>query len=166
MPTIIGSREIFAFDFDPEPAPHGLQRVDIWVAGIRLTCDDNSPYMPQFWDSVESTLCHVLSGRGLVLTDHSLTVEELHRRAANQEDGYERHRFMYWGPTTDNISSFIFLRDGNATITFEFWRESDVPREQLVTVFSVTLPKLDLMWIILQFLNTVPWRPESYLGLK
>jgi hypothetical protein len=45
-------------------------------------------------------------------------------RMSRLEDDYGQFRpFTHWGPTTDNVLTFMFRDGGHLLITFEFWRE-------------------------------------------
>jgi hypothetical protein len=55
-----------------------------------------------------------------------------------------------WGPTTDNVQSFLFRRGPDAVITFEFCRESHPRPEEVGQVFVAQLPERELLRVLHQ----------------
>ncbi|MEV4943853.1 hypothetical protein [Streptomyces zaomyceticus] len=131
MNAALGDRSRFAVEVG-EPTVQ-LCRVDLWVAGEWLTCDDNTAFVPQFRSDVLDTVTWLRSGGGSPLPFDGSSPVAAHRRlvlrarSGDETDAdYElRSRFqtLRWGPTTDNVTACLF-RDGDClVITCEFWRE-------------------------------------------
>jgi hypothetical protein len=108
-----------------------LRRVDLWAVGQWLTCDDNMAFIRQFRKAVAETADWLRTGHGAALPFAGLTAADAHRRlvAGTGREGKDdalRRRFRFldrWGPTTDNVTAFLF-RDGEPLeITWQFWRE-------------------------------------------
>ncbi|WP_460362113.1 hypothetical protein [Actinocorallia lasiicapitis] len=95
-----------------------LWRVDLWVADQRLTCDDNMALAKQFRHYVASTAVWVRSGEVPTRPFAGLSPGAIHRRLhagiMDGEQEYEQFGFFHrwgWGPTTDNVTAFLW-RDG------------------------------------------------------
>ena len=143
-----GGRARFAIEPGPllsgEPTT-GVRVVQLWAAGRELCCDDNHAFVPQFSMSVEATITWLLSDHDLSFPYPELSPEENHRRSrAGEHEERSRHVFMNWGPTTDNLCSFLFRRRADVVITFEFWREARPRPEEIGRVFVVELPEREL----------------------
>jgi len=120
--------------------------VDIWAAGVELTCDDNAAFVPQFCHAVEATVTWLLSELNLNLPYPELSPEGNHRRLHEGEwHDLRSYRFMDWGPTTDNVLSFIFSRGTDMLITFEFLRETHPRSEEIGKVFVAEMPERQLL---------------------
>lgn len=134
---IIGDTHQFAFEIGDylEDIP-SLRRVDIWAGGRRLCLDDDSVYVPQFIASLEDELgeTHEVGRFNDYLRGKS--PEEMARFVISTRDEespnydlcddtlYPTYRVLDLGPTTDNISAFLF-RDGNrAHLVYSLWREA------------------------------------------
>jgi len=144
-----GDRERFAIEpgrvLDGTPT-NGVRVVELWAAGRELSCDDNHAYVPQFCESVESTITWLLSEHDRSLPAPDLSPEENHRRV-RETRYHDRIRFVFmdWGPTTDNLRSFLFRRGLDAVITFEFPRETHPRRDEIGRVFVAELPERQLL---------------------
>ena len=144
-----GDRERFAI----EPgqvlqgtATTGLRVVELWAAGREVCCDDDHAFVPQFCMSVEATITWLLSDHDRSFPHPELSPEGNHRRL--QDGEYEdrcRYFFMDWGPTTDNVASYLFRRGADAVITFEFWRPTHPRPDELGRVFVAELPERELL---------------------
>ncbi|GAA4909307.1 hypothetical protein LX16_2905 [Stackebrandtia albiflava] len=125
MDTLFGDRRGFSAEIGEGDQ---LRRVDLWAAGIRLTCDDNTVYVPQFRRSVADTADRLRSGSGLPRPFPGQDPAGNHRRLvrmAAHDDGsalYQRFATMHWGPTTDNVTALLFRDGDHVTLTFGFWR--------------------------------------------
>jgi hypothetical protein len=144
-----GDREQFAIELGQvqQGTPTtGIRVVELWAAGRDLCCDDNHAFVPQFCMSVEGTITGLLSDRDRSFPCPELSPEENHRRLQVAEYGVSsRYFFMDWGPTTDNLASYLFRRDSVAVITFEFWRPAHPRPDELGRVFVVELPERALL---------------------
>ncbi|WP_448321049.1 hypothetical protein [Streptomyces sp. CO7] len=147
MHTLLGDKSLFAAEVG-EPGP--LCRVDLWAAGRWLTCGDNMVYVPQFRHDVLDAAAWLRSGGGSPLPFDGWSATAAHRRlrqlaGEESEAGYRMHsrfRFLDWGPTTDNVTAYLFRHGGHLVITAEFWREDHLLRhpEDVGAVFVVELP--------------------------
>ena len=105
----------------------GLRRVDIWVAGQWLTCDDNMAYVPQFRLSVQRDLARLDSVAPAPFP--GLPPAAIHQQLLTDDDGLgEQWWFLHWGPTTDNVLAYLFRDGDRLVITMEFWREEHLRR--------------------------------------
>lgn len=147
----IGDAQQFCLEIEPiEDDPRG-RVVDIWAAGHLLTCDGNRVYVPQFCHDVEAVISWLLSEPDLRLPFPELSPQENHRRiqAADLSEG-RSHRFLAWGPTTDNLRCFIFSRGSDMLITFEFWRESHSRPSELGQIYLVEISERKLLLLLHQ----------------
>ena len=129
----------------------GIRVVRLWAAGRELSCDDHHVFVPQFYRALEADIPSDIpySSRDLPYPDSS--PEENHQcvRASGYE-AHSRYRFMFWGPTTDNLISYRFTRASNSILTFEFWRDTHVLAEEIGRVFVSELPTQELSSILRQ----------------
>ncbi|MFD3557319.1 hypothetical protein ACFWWA_35245 [Streptomyces goshikiensis] len=129
MKVLLGDKFRFAAEVG---VPGPLCRVDLWAAGRRLTCDDNMAYVPQFRRDVLNAAAWLRSGGGSPLPFAGLSAEATHRRLmqrAGDDDEPEvayrlrgRFQVLLWGPTTDNVTAYLFRQEDRLVITLEFWR--------------------------------------------
>lgn len=161
MVSALGNKQRFAAevgeycDGDPQ-----LRRVDLWAAGIWLTCDDNAAFVPQFRMSVEGTVDWLRSGCDLTMPFPGLSPEEVHRRLLDVDDGSrERFWFPMWGPTTDNVTGHLFRVGDRLVIPFEFWRPTHPRPDELGRVFVAELPEAELLRALDQMLAALSVRP-------
>ncbi|MFF6839788.1 hypothetical protein ACFY8X_13450 [Streptomyces tanashiensis] len=148
MSVVLGNRLGFAAEVG-RPGP--LCRVDLWAAGKWLTCDDNMAYVPQFRRDVLDAAAWLRSGEGSPLPFADLSAEATHRRLTQragddepEADRLLRGRFqaLLWGPTTDNVTAYLFRDKDHLVITLEFWREEHRRShpEDAGAVFVVEIP--------------------------
>jgi hypothetical protein len=141
-----------------------LRRVDVWAAGIWLTCDDNIVNVPHF----VGCLTHAVDGllvdptyRRLVRPYPELSVEDNSRRlrAEAEEDNTDllAYLFMDWGPTADNVTMLLFREGGTAYLPFAFWRPEHHKPSQLGQVFVATLPERELALVLHQAAWFIMW---------
>ncbi|WP_103890105.1 hypothetical protein [Actinacidiphila yanglinensis] len=131
MTTILGDKHTFAIEVGEWD--HELCRVDIWAAGIWLTCDDNMAFARQFRRDVLDTAAWLRSGMASALPFDGLSPQAAHRRLmlrAGTDDESEadfefrsRFRVMNWGPTTDNVTAHHFQDQDSSLITLQFRRD-------------------------------------------
>ena len=148
-----GSRDTFAFEISSLDPHADIRVVDVFAAGIHLTCDDNTVYVPQFLGSLTLDLDRLIAPRDDrrdTLPYPDLSPMENHSQllavAEDDNSDYLFHRFMDWGPTADNVS-MTFFRDANTVVLpFNFWRESHHDHGQLGQVFvaNVAIEELRL----------------------
>lgn len=156
MNVVLGDKLRFAAEVG-EPGP--LCRVDLWASGKWLTCDDNMAYVPQFRRDVLDAAAWLRSGEGSPLPFAGLSAEATHRRltqrAGDDESEAEyqlrgRFRVLLWGPTTDNVTAYLFREEDRLVITLEFWREEHLLShpEDAGAVFVVEIPAEELIGIL------------------
>jgi hypothetical protein len=129
------------------------RRVDVWAAGVWLTCDDNTVYVPHFAGCLQHAVGSLLAdptclrlGRlypGLSITDN-------YRRLRAEEDNsdYLAFRFMDWGPTADNVGMLLFREGGTAFLPFAFRRPDHHEPSELGQVFVAELPERELAAVL------------------
>ncbi|MFJ4343176.1 hypothetical protein [Streptomyces sp. NPDC088915] len=157
MNVVLGDKSRFAAEVG-EPGP--LCRVDLWMAGKWLTCDDNMAYVPQFRRDVLDTAAWLRSGEGSSLPFAGFSAEATHRRLrqhAGDDDESEadyqlrsRFRFLLWGPTTDNVMAYLFREEDRLVITLDFWREEHLVShpEDAGAVFGIEIPAEEFIGIL------------------
>ncbi|MEV7558630.1 hypothetical protein [Streptomyces sp. NPDC089795] len=157
MNVVLGDKSRFAAEIG-ESGP--LRRVDLWAAGKWLTCDDNMAYVPQFRRDVLNAVAWLRSGEGAPLPYAGLSAEATHRRFgrhAGNDDGSEadsrlsgRFRSLLWGPTTDNVTAYLFREEDHLVITLEFWREEHLAGhpEDAGAVFVAEIPVEEFVGIL------------------
>ncbi|MFD0692435.1 hypothetical protein [Actinomadura fibrosa] len=129
MAGLLGDKHRFAVEVGSWDGS-ALRRVDLWVADQWVTCEDNMVFVQQFRHDVARTAAGVRSGDIPGPPFIGLSPAAAHwRLLAEIRDGEqecERFRFFGrwgWGPTTDNVTSFLWRDDDRLVITLEFWRE-------------------------------------------
>ncbi len=55
---------------------------------------------------------------------------------------------MHWGPTTDNLTTFLFELDGQMAITTEFWCPDHEPRAEIGVPFVAKLDRAELLDVL------------------
>ncbi|MFF7205503.1 hypothetical protein [Streptomyces sp. NPDC008141] len=159
MSVVLGDKSKFAVEVGE---PGQLRRVDLWAAGVWLTCDDNVAFVPQFRRDVSETAAWLRTAGGSPLPFAGLDPKAVHQRLmlgsqadeeAETEAGYElRSQFhaLCWGPTTDNVTAHLFRDAGRVVITWDFWREEHLLShpEHAGQVFVVEIPAEELMRIL------------------
>jgi uncharacterized protein (TIGR02996 family) len=139
----LGDRARFAFRIGLADQQYREQRVvQIWAAGIELTCDDDKVYVPAYSYAMSSASTKIAYRPALPYPEldpaenhrwiHVLDGDLAHQR--------ERHGWLHCGPTTDNITSYLFGDGDDAIFTFAFWRSEHPRPHELGQVFVVRLP--------------------------
>lgn len=148
--TILGDKHKFATEVGEWD--HELCRVDIWAAGIWLTCDDNMAFGRQFRRHVLDTAEWLRTGTASVLPFDDPSPQAAHRRlmlraGADDESEAEfelrsRFRILDWGPTTDNVTAHHFRDQDSSLVTLQFWRNAHLLRhpEHAGEVFLAKIP--------------------------
>ncbi|MEU9421006.1 hypothetical protein [Streptomyces sp. NPDC048272] len=157
MNVVLGDKLRFAAEVG-EAGP--LCQVDLWAAGRWLTCDDNVAYVPQFRRDVLDTAAWLRSGKGFPLPFAGVSAEATHRQLmhrAGDDDEPEadyrlrsRFRVFLWGPTTDNVTAYLFREEDRLMITLGFWREEHLINhpEDAGAVFVVKIPAEEFIRIL------------------
>ena len=143
-----GLRSQFAFAIGAvNPQNPRLREVDIFLAGIWLTCEDDYAFVPAFAYALERTIDWVLGNKFPSSPYPQLSPDELHRRLAIESDGGAG--FLNWGPTTDNFKSFAYRDAQTVHITASFYNGRNHPRpEELNRVFHTESPERELLLIL------------------
>ena len=124
---LLGSRERFALQIGGRA--EGLRRVDAWVAGQWLTCDDNMAYVPQLRRCLQRDRIRLESAEIPPSPFPGLSPPAVHRRLLAGDDGPRAQWcFLEWGPTTDNVLAHVFRESGYLVITVEFCRDEHLQR--------------------------------------
>lgn len=156
---LIGDKRYFAFEIGDITQTNVLIPIDTWLNNTRLTVDDNMAYLPQYYNDLKNTILrdYTLDKFGDYLEGRSpeeahgfisSTRDEGSENCAIEDDQiYPYYRFMDWGPTTDNIMSFMFPVETGLCVTYEFWGDSEydglerkvnyiiLQKEQIIPVF-------------------------------
>ncbi len=156
MTGLLGDKDRFAAEVGDWDGP-ALRRVDLWIADQWLTCDDNMAFVKQFRRSVARTAVWLRSGDIPTRPFADLSPAAAHRRLlagiTNGEQEYEPFGFFHrwgWGPTTDNVTAFLWLDEDRLVITSEFWREVHLLKhpEHVGTVFVAELQAAEFAGIL------------------
>ncbi|MBK3544854.1 hypothetical protein JHN56_17545 [Streptomyces sp. MBT60] len=125
-------------------------------------------YVPQFRRDVLDTAAWLRSGEGSPLPFAGLSAEATHlhlMQRAGDDDGPEadyqlrgRFRVLLWGPTTDNVTVYLFREEERLVITLSFWRKKhllshpedagavcvvEIPAEEFVGILEGIAAALD-----------------------
>jgi hypothetical protein len=141
------------------------RRVDVWAAGIWLTCDDNSVYVPFFAGRLQRAVGSLLvdpTYRRLGRPYPELSIEDNYRRlrAEAEEDNtdYRAYGFMDdWGPTADNVGMLLFREGGTAYLPFAFLRPDHHDPSELGRVFVAELPERELALVLHEAAWGIMW---------
>jgi hypothetical protein len=170
---LVGDKGRFAVELGDEWWGDALRRVDLWVAGQWLTCEDDWWYVPSSGLAVGRAAEWVRAGGVPVLPFEGLSAAEAHRRLVSEDgDLYSRHRVFDWGPTTDNVIAFAFGGGSGerVAITVEFWREEHLQQhpEHVGQVFVAELDVAEFAAALEGFaavLEREPTRPAGAVDL-
>ncbi|NRQ33583.1 hypothetical protein HII36_17255 [Nonomuraea sp. NN258] len=152
MAGLLGDKRRFAVEVGPWDGS-AMRRVDLWIADQWVTCEDNMVFVPQFRHCVARTV----AAEGQAPPFAGLSPAAVHRRLlagiGDGEQECERFGFFHrwgWGPTTDNVTSFLWRDGGHLVITLEFWREGHLLThpEHAGTVFVAELPVAEFVGIL------------------
>ena len=129
------------------------RRVDVWAAGVWLTCDDNNASVPFFAGRLQCAVGSLLvdpTYRRLGMPYPELPVAENFRRLRAEDDNtdYLAYLFMDWGPTADNVSMLLFREGGTAYLPFAFHRPDHHDPSGLGRVFVAELPERELARVL------------------
>ncbi|MFE2915827.1 hypothetical protein ACFXI0_11250 [Kitasatospora indigofera] len=155
---VLGDKHRFAVEVGE--GGQALRPVDLWAAGKWLTCDDNMAFVGQFRRAVLETADRLRSGGGSPLPFGTLSPEATHRRLtllAGADDGTggdyafrSRFRVLAWGPTTDNVTAYLFRVGDRSVLTVQFWRKDHLAEhpEDADAVFVAELPTAEFAGIL------------------
>ena len=102
------------------PTSPTQRMVQIWAAGIALTCDNDKVQPDWFAAALQPTAQQIARRDPLPFPELDLVAT--HQRL---DDGHELRDHCRWlklGPTTDNVHAFLFHEAGDALVSFAFWR--------------------------------------------
>ncbi|MEU1680685.1 hypothetical protein ABZ422_16535 [Micromonospora zamorensis] len=139
MTRCFGDRATFAVEIGKIES-HALRVVDLWLAGKRLTVDDNSAFVPFFLRIMRSTAAEVRRRDVKPCPFPGRAPEQIFRLLhADDTEFREQFRFMQWGETVDNLSKYAYL-DDDLVIVFQFWRATHPFPKDLGKVFVAKIP--------------------------
>ena len=157
MTLFFGDKRRFAAEVG-DPAGPALRRVDLWAADQWLTCDDNMAFVPQFRTAVADSAARLRAGRGGRSPFAGVSAIAAHRRliagsGEEEHDDLLRRRFRIfdrWGPTTDNLTAFVFRDGDRLEFTWQFWREEHLRNhpEHVGMVFTVEIQAAEVTAIL------------------
>jgi hypothetical protein len=123
-----------------EVESHQLRVVDLWLAGKRLTIEDNYAFLPFFIRVMRSSAAQVRRGDVKPCPFPGRTAEEIFwLLRADETEFREQFWFMQWGETVDNVSKYAYLED-DLVIVFAFWRPDHPSPDDLGKVFIARIP--------------------------
>ncbi|MEU4323327.1 hypothetical protein AB0F85_31985 [Nocardia fluminea] len=153
MAVRLGEKNRFAVEIGDWAS--GLRRVDLWAADQWLTCDDNMVFVEPFRRSVKETVVSVRSGHVPPLPFSGLSPVATHRRFNTATDDTicelrEQFWFLHWGPTTDNLQTFVFRDGDHLVFTLQFWRGAHLLNhpEHVGRVFEVKIEPAEFAGIL------------------
>jgi hypothetical protein len=122
--TQIGDKQTFAFETCRyrDCSPRDFQTVDIYVAGKRITVQDNTAFVPQFLGSIDASRTYLKRDISwLQYRDEldGMNLTEAHLYLAKRELS-----FLHWGPTTDDVSSQLIVFQNSLWITAFLYSEN------------------------------------------
>jgi hypothetical protein len=139
MTRCFGDRATFAVEIGKIESD-ALRVVDLWLAGRRLTVDDNSAFVPFFLRIMRSSAAEVRRRDVKPCPFPGRAPEEIFRLLhADETEFREQFWFMQWGETVDNLSKYAYL-DDDLVIVFQFWRATHPFPEDLGKVFVARIP--------------------------
>jgi hypothetical protein len=157
MTVFFGDRRRFAVEVGDWAGP-AVRRVDLWAADQWLTCDDNMAFAPQFRIAVADSADRLRAGHGAPLPFAGLPAIATHRRLVagtgrEEHDDLMRRRFRIfdrWGPTTDNLTAFVFRDGDRLEFTWQFWREEHLRNhpEHVGTVFTLEIQAAEVTAVL------------------
>jgi hypothetical protein len=108
--AVIGDKQRFAAEVGESWQGHKtLRRVDLWAAGVWLTCDDNNAFVPQFCADVRRTVNWLRSGCDLSPPFSEGTPADMHRKLLALDDGTrEKFWFPHGGPRPTTCLAMYF----------------------------------------------------------
>ena len=120
-------------------ATPGLRVVDLWLAGRRLTVNDNAAYVPSLSAYMRRDAQRVRDSDIATCPFPGREPAEVFRLLHEDETGLrEQFWFMRWTEIVDNVSTYAYL-DGDLVVLFEFWRDDHPVPEELGEVFAARL---------------------------
>ncbi|HEX4909540.1 MAG TPA: hypothetical protein VFV64_02115 [Permianibacter sp.] len=163
---LFGDQSLFAFGVH-EDDQADLRKVDIFIGGRNVCCDDNCVYLPHFAARLKDVVAdHSMKDNSWKYERYlaGMTVEQIHTFLMSTRDSesenygleddrlYPYYRFLDWGPTTDNLTSFLFPFGNELYLTYEFWRDAHKPKEDVGRVFGVSTSQHQIVSAISDFL--------------
>lgn len=126
----------------PDVATGDLRTVDLWAGGKWLTVDDNTAYLPSFIHFLRSTAAQVRRRDVSPCPFPDRSPEAILRLldADDETDFRERFWLLHWGPTVDNVRSYVYRDGDDLVIVFAYWRAHHPFPEDLGKVFVAGIP--------------------------
>ena len=139
MTHCFGDRATFAVEVG-EIQPTSLRIVDLWVAGKRLTIDDNSAFVPSLSHAMRLSAEQVRRRDVKPCPFPGRAPEEIFGLLhADETEFREQFWFLRWDEIVDNVSTYAYLEQHELVIVFSFWRASHPFAEDLGKVFVARL---------------------------
>ncbi|MET8123460.1 hypothetical protein [Micromonospora sp. NPDC005189] len=139
MRHCFGDRATFAVEVG-EIQALPLCTIDLWVAGKRLTIDDNSAFVPSLSHAMRSSAAQVRRRDVRPCPFPGRAPEEIFRLLhADETELREQFWFLRWGEIVDNVSTYAYLDQHELVIVFSFWRASHPSPEDLGKIFAVRI---------------------------
>ncbi|MEV6929102.1 hypothetical protein AB0M46_32060 [Dactylosporangium sp. NPDC051485] len=139
-----GDRATFAVEVGPADGT-GLRTVDLWLAGKRLTVDDNAAYVPSVRHAMRTTAARVrrrdLAPRPFPDRSPEETFGVL---LANQTGFRERYWFLNLTEIVDNTTRYAWLDGDRLVVVFAFWRPTHPEPSEIDLPFVAKLGPDDL----------------------
>ena len=142
MTRLVGDRTTFALEIGDRVSA-GLQVVDVWASGVRLTAVDNVAYVPSFCRYLRRTAEQVARRRIKSCPFPGRSPEEIFRLLdADQTEIRERYWLMRWSEILDNVSTYAYL-DDDLVIVFKLRRAGHpIPQDPDKVLVSKIQPDL------------------------
>ncbi|MEU1746646.1 hypothetical protein ACWD8I_13750 [Micromonospora arida] len=138
MTRRFGDRATFAVEVGEVESPD-LRTVDVWAAGMQLTIDDNSAYLPSLRMAMRSTASRVRRRDVAACPFPGRSPEAVFRLLEQDGTGFrERFWFLQWGETLDSVSRYAYL-DGDLVLVFSFWRPTRPVSDDVGAIFVARL---------------------------
>lgn len=124
--NIIGDKSKLAFvtsPYEDEPTSSTLT-VDIVVGGRTLTCSDNIVYVPGFASAMEHSVNYYAKSIEWLLPDPAIDGLNLSEAHLHYFRNDRPPNCFDWGPTTDDISSYLVHYDNAIHLTYFLYSEN------------------------------------------
>ncbi len=140
-------------------------RVDIWLGGQLITCDDNTAYLGTFKVDLRHDLKRISDFSQFTHLFDDKTPKEVHQFIYSTRDEhsvnhnifddsvYPAHQFMGWDAITDNVTAFLVDWDSCLNVTWSFWRADHHEPENINVINAISLSKHEVFNVIEDVLN-------------
>lgn len=179
---MFGDESTFAINIEKTDRNNCI--LEIFIAGKRATVEENLAYIPKVTAHLITEIKRLSSSAFYLFTyadyladlneeealhklddiyyedteDYTEEEEEYHEECREISSYYS---FLAWGPTTENISSYIYPVQQKLYIGFKFWKEEHTPVEELQNAYCAEIGYTTLLEILNECLDFI--RPDTQI---